>query len=101
MRTNSVISDPEPLAPTPPVQPAKKQEPQNDFEKLANNSEDYKQFDAYIQQRIKYFTGYLPNGTPVESLSDEQRAVAWGQATVVIRELEMLNNTVQNFKRKK
>jgi hypothetical protein len=75
-------------------------EPQNDFDKL-RNSGDYPQFHSYIQQRITYFNGFLPNGTPVENLTDEQRAVAWGQAAVVIKELQLLDNQVQNFKRAK
>lgn len=101
MRTNSIISDPEPTTPQPTAKPQEKNEPQNDFDKLAN-SDDYPQFKEYIEQRIKYFQGYLPStGEPVEKLSDEQRAVAWGQSAVAIKELEMLNQTVQNFKRKK
>lgn len=99
MRTNSIISDPEPLVPR--VKPIDKKEPQNDFEKLAN-SEDYPQFSEYIEQRIEHFTRFLPaTGTPVEALSDTERAVAWGQAIVVIKELEVLNQYVQNLKRKK
>lgn len=100
MRTNSVISDPEPLVPVPPVQPDKKKEPQNDFEKLANSS-NYKQVKDYLDQRIKYFQQYLPSsGKPVEELTDEQRAVAWGQASVAIKELEMIKSTLDNLKRK-
>lgn len=100
MRTNSIISDTEPFTPTP-VTKEKKSEPQNDFDKLAN-SEEYPQFKAYVEQRIKYFQQYLPSAQkPVEELSDEARSVAWGQAVVAIKELEMLNNTVQNFKRQK
>lgn len=49
MRTNSVISDPEPLTPIPVAKPADKTEPQNDFDQLANSS-DYPQFRAYLEQ---------------------------------------------------
>ncbi len=100
MRTNSIIDDPTPLVPTPVKQPDKTAEPQNDFEKIATNDSDYKQFNGYIEQRIKYFTGFLPNGIPIENLTDTEKAVAWGQAVVVIKELEMLKNTVDGFKRK-
>lgn len=99
MRTNSVISDPEPLSPMPVAKPADKQEPQNDFDKLANSS-DYPQFRDYIDQRVKYFGQFTPDGTPVEQLTKEQRIEAWGSAVVVIRELQLLANQVKNFKRK-
>jgi len=100
MRTNSVISDPEPLAPIPVAKPADKTEPQNDFDQLANSS-DYPQFRAYLEQRIKYFSQFTPDGTPVEKLTKEERINAWGNAVVVIKELEMLSNQLKNFKRKK
>ena len=100
MRTNSVISDPEPLTPAPVVQKDKDPEPQNDFEKLANSS-DYPQFKAYLQQRIKYFGQFTPDGTPVEKLTKTERINAWGNAVVVIRELELLERQLDNYKRKK
>lgn len=100
MRTNSVISDPEPLVPVPVVNKAKNPEPQNDFEKLAN-SEDYPQFDAYIKQRIKFFQSFLPNGTPIDHLDAKAQKIAWGNAVTIIKELELLENTLANYKRKK
>lgn len=100
MRTNSIISDPEPLTPTPTQQPAKKTEPQNDFEKIAN-SEDYPQFKAYIEQRIKFYQSFLPNGTPIDHLDAKAQKVAWGNAVTIIKELEILENTLANYKRKK
>jgi hypothetical protein len=100
MRTNSVISDPEPLVPTPVQKPDKNPEPQNDFDKLANSS-DYPQFRAYLEQRKKYFGQFTPDGTPVEKLTKTERINAWGNAVVVIRELEMLQNQLDNYKRKK
>lgn len=100
MRTNSIISDPEPLTPTPTVQPAKNPEPQNDFEKLAN-SDDYPQIKGYLDQRIKFFQSFLPNGTPIDHLDEKQEKIAWGNAVTIIKELEMIENTLKNYKRKK
>lgn len=100
MRTNSVISDPEPTVPTPVVQPNKDPEPQNDFDKLANSG-DYPQVRDYLDQRIKYFGQFTPDGTPVEKLTKTERINAWGNAVVVIRELQLLQDQLKNYKRKK
>lgn len=100
MRTNSVISDPEPLTPVPTQQPAKKKEPQNDFDKLANSG-DYPQFDGYLDQRIKFFQSFLPNGTPIDHLDAKQQKIAWGNAVTIIKELEMIKTTLHNYKRDK
>ena len=89
MRTNSIISDPLPQVPATSGIPDQPKAKPNDFEKIVSSSK-YPQFAEYVQQRIDYYKSFTPGGTPVTEISDKQRAVAWGQSIVVIREFEQL-----------
>lgn len=101
MRTNSIISDPEPTQPVvPALSGQKKKVKPTDYERIAN-SEDYPQFAHYIQTRIQYYQRYLPGGTEIKKLSKDERIEAWGSAVTIIEELEGLMNTVNAFKRDK
>ena len=99
MRTNSIISDPQPFVPALSGAQKPKKEKPNDYEKLAN-SEDYPQLAHYINSRISFYQRYLPGGKEIKSLSKEKRIEAWGSAVTIIEELESLMNTVNAFKRK-
>lgn len=102
MRTNSIISDPAPYSPTPSQETQKQttKAPLNDFEKIAK-SDEYPQFAHYIQSRIDHFSQFSPAGTPVENLTEAERVVAWGQASVVIREMRALKDTLETYRRQK
>lgn len=97
MRTNSIISDPEPTKPIVPALTGRKAKP-TDMEKIAN-SEDYPQFAEYISGRIKYYERFTPSGEPVENLTEEQRIAGWASAVTIIKEYEGLLKTLHAFKR--
>jgi hypothetical protein len=100
MRTNSIISDPEPTQPVIPALSGQKKPKPTDYEKIAN-SEEYPQFAHYINSRIEHYQRYTPGGKAIEGLSKKQRVEAWDSAVVIIKELEGLMNTVNAFKRNK
>jgi hypothetical protein len=99
MRSNSVISDPQPFNFEPP-KPVKKEEPDNDFEKIAN-SEHYPQIMEYLANRIAFHQRFLPDGTPIENASQAEQLKAWNVACEVIAEFKMLQDTFKNFKRER
>jgi hypothetical protein len=99
MRTNSIISDPEPLQPVVPALSGQKKPKPNDFEKIAN-SEDFPQFAHYVNSRIEYYQRFTPGGVEIEKLTKEQRIEAWDSAVVIIKEFEGLMNSLDAFKRK-
>lgn len=102
MRTNSIISDPAPYVPALSGNEKKQttKAPPTDYEKIAS-SDDYPQFAHYIQSRIDHFSQFTPAGIPVENLTEAERVIAWGQASVVIRELRTVLATLEAFKKKK
>jgi hypothetical protein len=95
MRTNSPISDPEPLTPDPPQRP--KRAKKSDWEKLAKDSK-YPEIQAYIDARKKFYSRYTPGGEPVEGLTKEQRAEMWDVATTILKEFEDFENVINTFK---
>ena len=99
MRTQSIISDPEPYVPIqdkPAPEP-----PKTDWEKLGQSS-GYPKVNEYIEGRKEYFRRYLPGGEPIEELKTaDERNHAWGQAVTVIKELEALQLTIAAHTRKK
>lgn len=92
MRTNSPISDPEPL--TLPVT-KKPQKPQKSEWAELGKEEKYPTLHKYFEGRKEYFRRYLPGGAPIEELTEEARAIAWGQALVVIKEIEAIQATIE------
>lgn len=99
MRTNSIISDPEPLTPVIPALTGQKKPKPTDYERIAN-SEDFPQFAHYINSRIEYFQQFTPSGEDITKLTKKERIEAWDTAVTIIREFEGLMNTVNAFKRK-
>lgn len=97
MRTNSIIPDPEPVTnPEPPK--AQKYVP-TDWEKLANGT-NYPKVQEFLDGRISFYQRFLPDGTPVENLTQEERVAAWGNAVVIISEFEGLKKTLIAHKHK-
>lgn len=89
MRTNSPIDDPIPFE-MPQFEgmeePIKEDTPKGI---------DKKGVDDYIAGRIAYFEKYLPNGTPIIDLSDEEAGRWWKMAATLKAEFEALNRQVQ------
>ena len=98
MRTNSIISDPEPYVPALSGKPAVKSKP-TDFENIANG-EDFPQFTEYIKGRITHYQKFLPSTADVKGMTTEQRVAGWDNAVVIIGEFEGLLNTLHAFRRK-
>lgn len=97
MRTNSPIDDAAPYE-MPEIVPVAAP-PKSDWEKVAT-SKRMKQIDAYIDARIKEHQTFLPGGTPVLSLTEKERMAHWGNALVVIDELEGIRRILQAGKAK-
>lgn len=99
LRTNSIISDPEPTVPALSGAPKKPKTQPTDYERIAN-SEEYPQFVHYLDERIKHFQRYTPDGREIEGLSIQERLEGWNTAVVIIKEFEALKNTLLAFKKK-
>ena len=90
MRTNSPIDDPIPFE--MPQFEAMEDEPIKDDKPRGI---DKKGVDDYIAGRIAYFEKYLPNGTPIIDLTDEEAGRWWKMAATLKAEFEALNRQVQ------
>lgn len=92
--TNSPIDTSAPI-PTA-TEPAKKRRKKTDFEKISKDVK-YPKVVEYIEGRVKHYQMYLPGGTPIEGVTDDERKKRWDSAVVIIKELEAFKNTVERM----
>lgn len=83
-------------APIPSPEPVKKKRKKTDFEKIGKDAK-YPEVVTWIDSRIEFYKRYLPGGTPIESLTDEERKKRWDSAVVIIKELESFKRTVERM----
>jgi hypothetical protein len=53
-----------------------------------SQSTEFKRLREFIEDRIKYFQRYYPNGQQVQDLPADERAAYWQAACVIVKEFE-------------
>jgi hypothetical protein len=85
---NAVMGDQD--SPTNLPETEMPQESLVDEKKMAKYSEtaEFKRLRVFIEDRIKFFQQYYPNGQRVQDLPAEERAAYWQAACIVVGEFE-------------
>ena len=97
MSLNSIISEPTALSVNPPEVP---EVSESDWQKIAKSAK-YKEFFLYLEGRKEYYRRYLPDGRTVEGVSVEERMAWWNTATILIKEIEGIQASLELSKPKK
>lgn len=64
----------------------------NEIRKKAkySRSKEFQELKENMMQRIEFYTKYLPNGTPVATLSQTDASRNWPLANIIIAELQQV-----------
>lgn len=97
---NTILSDPIPTWAMPEVKDKKVTKPTpDDWEKLGK-SRKYKEINKWIESRKEYWRHFLPDGTAIKDLPDDQVAAWWKCASTIIDEYENLQLKIETTARK-
>lgn len=91
MRTNSPISDPEPIT-RPPAPKKPKQQP-SEWEKLGKSNE-FPKVNAELEKIKADLQRYLPDGKQISGLTDAERRRRWDSAVFGIEIVERIQAAV-------
>jgi len=61
-----------------------------------SRSKEYQELKAQMETRIEFYQKYLPNGTPIATLSTQEALRNWPLANIVIAELQQVINLYQD-----
>jgi len=53
-----------------------------------SRSKEFQELKGKMEERIKFYQSYLPGGTPIVSITEEERGKYWAIADCVIGELQ-------------
>jgi hypothetical protein len=85
-RTNSPISDDAPWE-EPEFEAPNTVREKTDWEKIGTSGK-YPAIQTYIDGRKEHYRRYLPDGSAITDLPDEEIGKAWKNAIIIISELE-------------
>lgn len=57
-----------------------------------SKSKEFKKLQDHLESRIEFYQLFLPDGRPVESVSQQERIEMWPVANAIIKELSLIIN---------
>lgn len=58
-------------------------------------SREFKKLQEHLESRIQYYQAFLPDGRPVEAVSQQERVEMWPVANAIIKELGLIINAYE------
>ena len=61
-----------------------------------SKTKEYKVLKEYIQERIKYYQKYLPDGREIGSIAQPELGQKWVEANTIVREFQLILDSYEN-----